>query len=85
MTTFYLDLHKAMKEDYLVERNEIFAKYSDESKNGYAMVRGTPLFRNIEGHIILEQDIVYLLPKNQRFFYQNLIARGVTVFYKWKR
>lgn len=85
MKTFYLDLNRAMNEGYLVDRNEIFAKYSDETKRGYVMVRGTPLFRNIDGHIVIEQDIPELLPKNQRYFYQNLVARGVCVMFKWKK
>lgn len=85
MTTFYLDLNKAMKEDYLVERNEIFTKYSDESKKGYAMLKNTPLHRNIDGHIVLESDIPELLPKNQKFFHNNLVAKGVAIMYKWRR
>lgn len=85
MTTFYLDLNKAMKEDYLVERNEIFAKYSDESKNGYAMLKNTPLHRNIEGHIILEQDIPELIPQKLRFLHGNLVAKGVLISYRWRK
>lgn len=84
MKIFYLDFKKAIGEGYLVERSEIFAKYSDESKKGYTMVRGTPLFRNIDGHIVLESDIPELLPKNQKFFHNNLVARGVSVLYKWR-
>lgn len=83
MKTFYLDFKKAIGEGYLVERSEIFAKYSDENKKGYTMVRGTPLFRNIDGHIVLESDIPELLPKNQKFFHNNLVARGTTIMYKW--
>lgn len=85
MKTFYLDLNKAMKEDYLVERNEIFAKYSDESKNGYVMLKNTPLHRNIEGHIILEADIPELIPQKLRFLHGNLVAKGALVLYRWKK
>lgn len=85
MKTFYLDFKKAMNEGYLVERSEIFAKYSDETKKGYTMVRGTPLFRNIDGHIVLESEIPELLPPKLRFLHGNLVARGTTIFYRWKK
>ena len=81
---FYLDFKKALREDYLVKRDEIFAKYADEKKKGYTMLKGTPLFRNIEGHIVLEQDIPELLSGNQKQLHQKMVEKGTTIMYRWK-
>lgn len=84
MKTFTLDLEKALKEGYVVDRAAFFEKYSNKEKKGYEMLKGTPLVRNINGHIVLEADIPELLPKNQKFFHNNLVARGVSILYKWR-
>lgn len=84
MKTFTLDLEKALKEGYVIDRAAFFEKYSKE-KNGYIMLKGTPLVRNIEGHIVLEADIPELIPQKLRFFHNNLVTRGTTIFYRWKK
>lgn len=84
MKTFYLDFKKAMRKNFVIDRATFFAKYSDENKKGYVMMKGTPLVRNIDGFLIYESDIPDLL-KNQRlrFLHGNLVARGVSILYKW--
>lgn len=85
MKTFTLDLEKALKEGYVIDREAFFEKYSNKEKKGYEMLKGTPLVRSIEGHIIYESEIPELLPPKLRFLHGNLIAKGVAVMYKWKR
>lgn len=82
---FYLDLNKARKGGYLVDRKEYFDKYAVPG-NKYEMLKGCPLVRSIEGTLIYDSDIESLFANiMDKARYQRYAAFGKTIILKWKR
>lgn len=58
---------------------DIMKEYSGEK--GYTMLKGTPIFLNIEGTYILESELVHSLPPALRMLY----SRGKLTNFSWHR
>lgn len=82
---FYLDLNKARKENYIVDRKEYFDKYAAPNSK-YEMLKGSPLVISIEGTLTYVNDIESLITGiMDRARYQRLVARGKNVTLRWNR
>lgn len=85
-SVFYLDLHKAYKENYVVDRNEWLSKYDIPGKP-YKMMKGTEPLLCIDGTCIYLSEVTDLIVGGimEKARYHRFVAGKKPVFFKWKR
>lgn len=86
-SVFYLNLTKAYREGYVVDRKKYFEEYSIPEATGYKMLKGSPLLRSIEGTLVYDSDIPELLVGGvmEKARYQRSIAFKKNIILKWRR
>lgn len=82
----YLSYKRAKELGVIWDFKEYFRKYENMEKNGYTLLLGAPLIRNIEGAYITDSSILDILfDQKQRFEVSKKIFEGKSIEYKWKR